>query len=126
MLRYLLDEQISHVIAEQLSGKHPEILAASIHTWRGGEFRGKDDRVILEAAAPAFLTLVTYDVSTITPLLVQMGYDGATHSGVIFVRKTTVPPEMIGLLVRSLAHFWHTHASKDWTNRTAYLTRPSP
>ena len=67
MLRYLLDEHISHVVAEQLSAGHSEVSAVSIHHWRGGKFRGRSDALILEAAAEDALTLVTYDVRSIIP-----------------------------------------------------------
>ena len=125
MLRYLLDEHISHVVAEQLSAGHPEVAAVSIHHWRGAKFRGRSDALILEAAAEDALTLVTYDVRSIVPLLVRMGRDGAAHGGVIFVRGTVVPAQETGLLIHCLAKFWEAHASKDWTNRSAFLPRAS-
>ena len=125
MLRYLLDEQISHVVAEQLSAKHPEVVAVSVHHWRDAEFRGRQDDLILEAATRESLTLVTYDVRTILPLLRRMGHDGLTHGGVIFVRRSVAASSNVGALVRLLARFWEAHASKDWTNRTAFLSRSS-
>ena len=42
-LAYLLDENISPVVAEQLCAKNTEITAASVHRWRGGLLVGEAD-----------------------------------------------------------------------------------
>jgi len=124
MLRYLLDEQISPVVAEQLRKKHPNIPIESLHRWRGGELVSTPDEVILLAAARGHATLVTYDQRTIPGLLVNWAEREINHEGVILVDELTIAPGDFGSLIRSLVHFWKQHRNLDWTNRIAYLHPP--
>jgi len=61
VLALLTDEQISYVVAEQVNAKRPEIAVESLRAWQGGAFEGVADEALLEAAALAGRTLVTYD-----------------------------------------------------------------
>ncbi len=50
MLSFLLDEQISHVVMEQLRLKRTEIRVESVLQWNGGNLRGNDDGMVLREA----------------------------------------------------------------------------
>ena len=78
MLAYLLDENISYIVAEQLARKNPLISVQSVHHWQDGAFIGQEDNMLLRAAAQAGLTLVTYDLKTIPPLLMELAAEDAT------------------------------------------------
>ena len=71
MLSFLLDEQISLEVAEQINNKYPEISIISIHSWNNGNYLSVSDKKILQAAKVEELTLVTYDQKTIYPILVE-------------------------------------------------------
>lgn len=51
MLAFLLDKQISYVVAEQLHTKRPDIHIESVLRWREGDLRAKSDALVLELAA---------------------------------------------------------------------------
>jgi hypothetical protein len=53
MLGFLLDEQISHVVMEQVRQKQHEIKIESVLVWNGGHLRGKDD-LDLECGGASF------------------------------------------------------------------------
>ena len=121
MLRYLLDEHISPVVAEQIAGKHPEIVVRSVPRWREGRLLGADDAILLQAAVKDNLTLVTYDLRTIPDLLVRFASEEITHPGVLFVDQRTIPANDVGRLVRALVQFWEQNGELDWRNRCAWL-----
>jgi hypothetical protein len=122
-LKYLLDENISHVIATQVRSHRPEIHIESVYDWRDGAFLSQRDDELLRAAAMEELTLVTYDQNTIPPLFFDFVERGEDHGGVIFIDRSTIASNEFGALVRSLTSFWNTNGQEDWTNRVAYLTR---
>src|SRR5438874_2486201 len=115
MLSFLLDQQISGEVAEQVRAKRPEITIVSLYDWRGGVFVGSADDVVLRAAAEDGLTLVTYDRKTIPPILVEWGISGVSHTGVVFVDNRTIASNDFGCLVRGLIHFWDQEHISDWT-----------
>ena len=43
MLAFLTDEHITHVVAEQVHQKRPDIRIESVLRWRGGSLRNKAD-----------------------------------------------------------------------------------
>lgn len=122
MLGYLLDENISGVIAEQLVRKNPEIYVETVYRWRGGALIGQSDEKLLRTAAEERLTLVTYDLKTIPLLLSEMAADNEDHTGVLFVDDATLRSNDFGGLVNALLLHWGRYKSEDWMNRVAYLT----
>jgi hypothetical protein len=82
---------------------------------------GTDDALVLEAAAEDGLTLVTYALKTIPPLLVEWGASGRSHGGVIFVDERTISPADFRGLARSLRVCWETRGGWDWNERIIYL-----
>ena len=123
MLRYLLDEQISPEIARQLRLRSQPIHAISVHGWREGKFRGSPDSEILETAHQDRLTLVTYDLKTIVPLLREWADDGIPNHGVIFIDNRSIASSNLGTLIRALADAWKAYSKQNWINRSMFLTR---
>jgi len=71
-LSFLLDEHIAPSVSVQVKSKNSAIEIQSIQQWQKGTYRGKSDSSILKAARADSLTLVTYDVRTIPPLLKRL------------------------------------------------------
>ena len=120
-LTFLTDEQISHIVAEQVQAKRPDILITSVRAWRSGTFQGKTDESLLRAAAEDGLTLVTYDQRTIPPVLTEWGIRGEAHAGVLFVDGSTVPQGDIGSLIRALIQHWDLTHTWEWENVISFL-----
>jgi predicted nuclease of predicted toxin-antitoxin system len=123
-LRLLLDEQISAKVADQVRANDPSVSIQSVHHWRGGSLLGKDDGLLLAAAAEESLTLVTYDQKTLPTLLVEMALLGQSHGGVLFVDDRTIASNNTGALVKALLSLWLQCHGWDWTNRVMFL-RPA-
>lgn len=120
-LSFLVDEQISYVVAEQISASRHEISVTSVRAWRNGSFLGNPDESLLRAAREEGLTLVTYDRKTIPPVLIEWGEGNESHAGVIFVDTLTIPQRHIGGIVRALIQKWEESNDWDWTNRIDFL-----
>ena len=121
MLSLLLDENISPEVAAQIHQKRPDIRIISIHMWQDGLFMAEPDELILTDAAALELTLVTYDQKTIMPVLVQWGYVGTDHAGVIFIDDLSIATHDFGSIIRSLIALWDASHQEDWTNIITYL-----
>lgn len=122
MLAYLLDENISPVVAEQVVSKNPQIVVHSVHRWHGGKLVGQADEQVLRAATEAQLTLVTYDLKTIPPLLGELAAESEAHAGVLFVDDSSIRGSDFGGLVAALLAHWERYHAEEWTNRVAFLT----
>jgi hypothetical protein len=120
VLSFLLDEQ-SPLVADQITKKRPDINTFSAHTWQQGIFRAASDEVLLTAAWEAALTLVTYDLRTIPPLLRQLGDLGLSHAGVIFIDHRSIPSNQFGALVKTLIWLWDAAHQSLWLNRVVFL-----
>jgi hypothetical protein len=125
MLSYLLDENISPAVAEQIQAKNTHIPIRSVRDWQGGALVGKADSRVLRTARQEGLTLVTYDLKTIPDLLAELAAENESHAGVLFVGNLTIRSNDFGGLVRALLVHWQTYHTDDWTNRIAFLN-PSP
>jgi hypothetical protein len=124
MLSLLLDEPISHVVATQIGVRRPDISIQSIFHWRNGALVTRPDHLVLRAAAEDRLTLVTYDVTTIRPLLAEWSAAGIIHEGVIFIHQRTIRSDDFGRLVRALEQLWDEEYEVTWTNRIHFLRAP--
>ena len=100
-LRLLLDENMSQTVASQIRRHNPDIVVESVHLWRNGDFRGRSDKALLQAAYAEGLTLVTYDQKTIPVLLAEMYSAGEDHAGIVFVDDRTIPSSDFGTLTRA-------------------------
>ena len=123
MLKLLLDEHLSPLIAQQFRVKWPQGQIESVVSWQAGRFAGVPDDPLLVEAHTRGWTLVTYDQATIVPLLKDWGEQGIEHGGVVLVDDRTIAANDIGGLVRSLGTIWNTERNRDWTNAVIYLSR---
>lgn len=121
MLALLLDEQISPVVARQLAGHQLGLRVETVHRWRQGELLSKPDWLVLQAATDEQLTLVTYDLKTIPPILVEWGGLGISHAGVILIDERTIATDDFGGLIRALTLLWQRERHANWTDRMLYL-----
>jgi hypothetical protein len=121
MLRFLLDEHISPVVAEGLKRLDPLLEVHALQRWEGGRLLGRSDAECLEAAAQNGLSLVSYDLRTIPSLLRAWTAEGRTHAGVVLVDQATIPPWKVGGLVRALESLYFRAGDFDWTNRVEFL-----
>lgn len=121
MLSLLLDEQISPQVVAALTVLGADVPVVSLYDWRAGALTGTDDALVLQEAAEDGLTLVTYDLKTIPPVLVEWGVVGRSHGGVIFVDDRSIAPADFGGLARALLFCWEEQGAWDWTNRIVYL-----
>jgi hypothetical protein len=123
MLRLLLDEHISPDVADGLRRRAASLVVHCLAELQSGILLGKDDSVLLEHAARQRLTLVTYDLRTIPPLLKSWTEAGRTHGGVIFVDEKTISPADIGGLIQALLTVARQTKRWDWTDRICFLRR---
>ena len=121
MLSLLLDEQISPQVVVSLSTLRAEVAAVSLYDWRAGALTGADDALVLQGAAEDGLTLVTYDLKTIPPLLVEWAASDRRHGGVIFVDDRSISPADFGGLAHALRFCGEVQGAWDWTDRIVYL-----
>ena len=124
MLTPLLDENISPAVSRQITIRRPEIRMQSIFEWRGGTLLSQPDRLVLQMATADGLTLVTYDLKTVRPLVREWAASGIAHAGVIFVDERTIPSDNFGQLIRAIERLWDREHHLPWTNRTKFLERP--
>jgi len=123
MLKLLLDEHISPVVAAGLIRRHPSLAVHSMTKWEDGRFLGQDDSAFLEHASEQGLTLATYDRRTIPPLLKLWGEEGRDRGGVIFIDEKTISPADLGGQVHALSNLIRASAKWNWTNRVCFLQR---
>lgn len=120
MLRFLLDEHISPDVCLIVRGQRSSIAIESLLEWRDGSLRGRDDDVVLTAAAEAGYTLVTYDLRTIPTLLQTWAAKGLSHHGVIFIDEKTCRPQDFSGMAKALIRVWEGMSDFDWTDRVAF------
>jgi hypothetical protein len=123
MLKLLLDEHISPDVAEGLRRRMPSLVVHCMNEWEQGSFLGQDDSSCLSTPASQGLTLVTYDLRTIPPLLKTWAEEERRHGGAIFVDGKTIAPADVGGLVRALSDLYKVMGKWDWTDRVCLLRR---
>jgi predicted nuclease of predicted toxin-antitoxin system len=119
-MRLLLDSHLPSALARQLQ-RH-EIDAVPLAGWMEGIYRNAADDQILEAAHSDRRVLVTYDVRTVPPLLVEWAETGQHHGGVVLVDDRTLPPNDVGGLLRALLRLIHSRGDAEWEDRVVYLS----
>jgi hypothetical protein len=122
-LRFLLDEHISPDVAIGLRKGRGGPIIDSIVDWKDGSLLGSEDPLLLSIAFSEKRTLVSYDQSTIVPLLKEWGEQSIDHAGLVFVDERTIPSSDIGGLIRALSQLWQAQKHLDWRNRVVYLTK---
>lgn len=123
MLKLLLDEQISPLVAAGLRRRHKGLIVLAMAEWENGQFMGQEDAVILAEAAQQRLTLVTYDRATIPPLLKTWLEEDRSHGGVVFVDQKTISTADIGGLVKSIGELFESGKKECWAGCVWFLKR---
>lgn len=121
-LRYLLDENVSPIVAEQIRQKRQDVLVESIHFWRDGALLGQPDSSVLSAAHADNRVVVTYDTQILSELYFWFA-EARPFGGLLFIDDKTIASNDFGALVTSLIAFWNEHQAEDWDSRLAYLNR---
>lgn len=75
-LAFLLDENLSSVVAAQVQRHRTDITILSVQVWQDGRWRGRTDKSLLLAARLENLTLLTYDQKTIPDTLIELDAAG--------------------------------------------------
>lgn len=125
MLSLLLDENISDEVARQVKTKRSDIVIYSVYDWEDGRLKSATDEEILRAAAGSALTLLTYDVNTIPPLLTRLANESVSHAGVVFIDHAVIRSNDFGSLVRALVRLHDIERDADWLDRVYFLPRPN-
>ena len=120
---FLLDEHLSPEIVPIARALNARFAVISLHGWREGLLIGQSDERILREAAREKLTLVTFDVNTIPPLLQEMARAGEDHAGVVFVSTKSFAQNDSAGIAAALLRLWLANKHANWTNRTVFLTK---
>lgn len=123
MVKFLLDEHIAAAAVAAVERYTPRLYVAHLANWKGGRLLGCDDAALLEVAATAGLTLVTYDCRTVPRLLKDWAEQGRQHGGVVLVDYSTLRPSDVGGLAKALAHLAKLAQAWEGGDRVVYLTR---
>ena len=119
-MRLLLDEQISHVIAEQLRRRGFDVLAVD----ERGDLRGADDARLLEWACSNGRAVVTNDAGDFS-LATEWAQQGRAHWGLIFSadRRLSRARDDFGAYVRALETLLRQEPGDDGLkNRIVWLS----
>lgn len=122
MLQILTDEQIDPNVAVAAKKRRREISIVSLLDWLDGHFVGASDEELLREAARQAMTLLTFDLKTIPPLLRAWGERGVDHGGVIFVDNKSFAQNDISGISKALVDLWELQGKLDWKNRCFFLT----
>lgn len=120
---FLLDEHLSPEIVPIARALNARFAVLSLHGWREGLLIGQSDTRILREAAREKLTLVTFDVNTIPPLLQEMAQAGEDHAGVVFVSIKSFAQNDSAGIAAALLRLWLAGRRTEWTNRVVFLSK---
>lgn len=95
---FLLDEQISPRVAEQLAKTGIDVRAVC-----GSELAGRDDASIFRAAVAEGRIMVTYNIADFSVVYADLLKEGLKVPGLVFVDENSIPNSDIQGLVRALA-----------------------
>ena len=123
MLHFLTDEHVSPAVADAARRRCPRIQITPLRDWQHGHLLASTDELLLQEAHRHGLTLVTFDLRTLPPLLRLWGEQEIEHGGVILVDDQTIDPTDVGALAQALCELWESQARVDWTNRVVFLKR---
>ncbi len=121
-VRFLLDEQMDPTLAGIL--RQRGIDAVSMQEWHGGSYLHRPDEEILAVAEADGLTLITYDVHTIPPLLGRLAESETAHAGVVLISFRTIESQAIATLARAIERLVSDLGEMDWRNRVVFLPKP--
>ena len=115
----LLDVHINLRVTIQLRTRGFDVVGLS--EWYEGYLRQAVDLTILQKAHREQRTLVTFDLGSISDLLLELSQDGEAHSGVIFVSSKTIRQDDVGGIVLALDRTLRERLPEDATNFTTFL-----
>ena len=95
--KFILDEQISHLVADILKRARVDCRAVS-----GSGLAGRDDRTILREAIREGRVLVTYDIADFVIVFREMLSEALDVPGIVFVNARTISIFEIRKLARAL------------------------
>ncbi|HEV2472363.1 MAG TPA: DUF5615 family PIN-like protein [Chthonomonadales bacterium] len=121
MSAFLLDENISLVVAEQIRLQETNARIHSIHTWKAGHYLGVGDEDTLQAAFQEKIVLVTFDQSSLRPLLKAWGEEGSAHGGVLFIDERTIANNDYGGHVKAILAAWRQLKDSEFTDGVLFL-----
>lgn len=122
MLHLLTDEHIDPDVAVAARKRCRGMQIVTLSDWVDGHFVGASDEEVLREAASQAMTLVTFDLKAIPPLLRAWGERGIDHGGVIFVDNKSFAENNISGISKALAELWEIRGKHDWRNRCFFLT----
>lgn len=122
MLQILTDEQIDPKVAVATKRRRRGISIVSLLEWLDGHFVGASDEELLREAARQAMTLLSFDLKTIPPLLRAWGERGIDHGGVIFVDNKSFAQNDTSGISKALVDLWELPGKLDWKNRCFFLT----
>ena len=122
MLQILTDEQIDPNVAVAAKRRRREMSIVSLFDWLDGHFVGACDEELLREAARQAMTLLSFDLKTIPPLLRAWGERGIDHGGVIFVDHKSFAQNDTSGISKALIDLWELQGALDWKNRSFFLT----
>ena len=108
MQGFLLDSHVPAGVVPAVQHLSPDCVIDHLASWHGGILLHASDEQILFAALAHDLALVTYDVSTIPPILQHWSAAGRRLPTTVFVLTSTIPQGAIGSLARGLVQL-HRH-----------------
>jgi hypothetical protein len=120
-VRLLLETHIDPGVGVELAKLTPEIEVELQQRWRGGALRTASDDEILTAARDDGYVFVTYDVSTIPPLLAQRYAREVASPGGILISARSFGQKDIAGIARALSVLWQGRGQEDWTGHVVFL-----
>jgi predicted nuclease of predicted toxin-antitoxin system len=118
-MRLLLDSHITTALAEQL--RRHGLDAVALPEWRGGNHIAARDEDLLRLAHADGRVLVTFDLQTIPPLLMDLAETGEHHGGVILVSSRAYRANDVGGLLHALLALVERRGKESWEDVAVYL-----
>jgi predicted nuclease of predicted toxin-antitoxin system len=100
-LKLLLDEMVSGEVADRLSARGHEVIAATADA----RLKGSSDDVLFEAAQELKRAIVTYNRDDFLRIAQRWGHEGRRHEGLLIVNPKRHPNDQFSRLVNSLGNF---------------------
>ena len=121
MPRYLTDENISPIVAQEVGRLLTGCDILSILEWHNSRYVSKDDELILGQSEIEGLTLITYDRHSIRRILNRWYELERNHSGVVYINNATIRNNDFRSIIRALLVFCEACADRDLTNTEHFL-----
>ncbi|MBF8291159.1 MAG: uncharacterized protein HW391_2127 [Chloroflexi bacterium] len=124
-MRLLLDEHISHRVADELRQDGHDVSAVAERQ----ELRGSEDEALIDVARAEHRAMVTFDIADHVQIHSNALRLGTPHPGLVLVAASKLQPSGagIGVLVRALAAVLDANPTDAaLENRLVWLDVPAP